>query len=86
MLSKIITWLLFVFTFSLRMKKNAVIWSKCPLNPQPTVCIVYNVEGFGLFKVPLWIQLIIQIIIMQKQVNIFVLYICNQKEPNIYLH
>jgi len=34
-----------------------VIRSKCPLSPQPTVCLVYSMKGFGLFIVLLCIQL-----------------------------
>lgn len=66
-MSKIITWLLYVLTFSLGGNKNAVIMERPP-PPQPTVCKVYN-----MFIVLLCIQLIIIIqIIMEKQVNIFV--------------
>lgn len=54
MLTKIITWLLFVLTFSLRMEKCS---DKEQVSPQPTVCLVYSMEGFGLFIVLLCIQL-----------------------------
>lgn len=81
-MSKII-WLLYVLTFSLRVKKIIIKCSDYGTSPQPTVCkhVQYVDSSFVHSVNSNHIE-----IHSEKQVNIFVRYICNQKEANIYLH
>lgn len=45
-----------------------MIWSKCPLSPHPTICIVYIMEGS--FIVPLCVELITTYMVMMMMITV----------------